>query len=179
MKYFADSIQIKTFFLLRCIIVVLLGFYCSNSLDAGQRRHVRHRPIKADVTTKKISRNAVPSSVLQSFQKEYPGAKITGQLKETREGIVYYEIESIDSTIKRNILFQEDGTIVEIQEPIAEADLPKIVHDGVTEKYPNAVIQSADIVKRDHHVEYEMTLRIGKQKNEVVVNSAGKIFKIR
>lgn len=163
---------------LLCIVSVCIIFFIVNE-SAGGQKHRRLRAIKADVSEKKIPRSAVPEAVLDSFKTHYPTAIIKGQLKETREKIVYFEIESTDSMKERDVLFEKDGSIVEVEESMDIKDLPSALHDSVLAKYPNAVIKSVESVKRDKHVEYELTIAIGKKKIEAVVNSAGKVFETK
>lgn len=144
----------------------------------AQRRHHR-RAVKADVSEKKITKKAIPPEVLKAFEEKYPTAVITGQIRQVRERIPFYEIQSTDSAITRDVLFQEDGTIVEIGESIDESDLPQAVRDGLKDKYPSASVEAVDRVSRGPHVEYEITLTIGKKKVDVVANTAGKVFQVR
>ncbi|HEV8538159.1 MAG TPA: hypothetical protein VGR15_04455 [Bacteroidota bacterium] len=161
----------------RCLLVGALMLSCVWQSGSYQRRH-RLRSIKADVSAVKISKKLVPTEVLRAFGQKYPTATITGQLKEKREGIVYYEIESIDSSRHRDVLFQADGTLVEVSETISLDDLPQFVRDSVTTKYRDVTILSAERSTRDSHIEYELVLGSGKKRTEVVVNAAGKVFKI-
>ena len=162
----------------RWIVVILLTACLVLQLSGSQKRR-RLRSIKADVVEKKISKKTLPVEVLKSFEEKYPGATIKGQLKETSEGIVYYEIESVDSSRVRNVLFKPDGTVVEVEESTPLDRLPQFVRDSVKVKYPDAMIISAESVMRDLHVEYELVLGAGKKKFEVIVSPSGKVFKIK
>ncbi len=145
--------------------------------DAQRRRH--RRAVKADVSEKKIPKKAIPPDVLKSFEEKYPTAVITGQIRQVRERIPFYEIQSTDRAITRDVLFQEDGSIVEIGESINESDLPQTVRDGLKDKYPSASVEEVERVTRGPHVECEITMTVGKRKVEVVANTAGKVFQIR
>lgn len=52
---------------------------------------------------KKFTAKDLPAAVVMSFQKTYPKAKITGVDVEKRDTIFYYEIESTDGTVKRDL----------------------------------------------------------------------------
>jgi hypothetical protein len=164
--------------LLRWIVILILAMTFVLPSYGGQKRR-RLRSIKADVTEKKITKKALPAEVLKSFEEKYPTATIKGQLKETSEGSVYYEIESIDSSRARNVLFKPDGTIVEIEESTPPERVPQFVQDSVKVKYPDAKIISAESVTRDNHAEYELVIGVGKKTFEVIVSPSGKIFKIK
>ena len=167
-------------------MVTVVRILCTGALLAAfilpslshQRRH-RLRSIKADVSAKKISRQSLPAEVLSAFKEKYSTATISGQLREKREGVVYYEIESVDSAKHRDVLFLEDGTIVEIAESISPGELPSFVRDSVGTKYPDVPIVSAERSTRNSHVEYELELKLGRKTIAVIVNPNGKIFKLR
>lgn len=163
---------------LKYLLIVFVGvFFIVGGLEAQGRHH--RRVVKADVTQKKISKKAIPSAVLSAFQEKFPTASITGQIKEIRERIPFYEIQSTDSGKTHDVLFQEDGTIVEIAESIDTTRLPQKIKDGLRDKYPVAEIESAECVTRGSHVEYEIILKAGRKKLEVIANTAGKIFQLR
>ena len=170
--------QLGSSALWRCIIILLLALSFVLPSSGGQKRR-RLRSIRADVTEKRITKKALPAEVLKSFEEKYPTATIKGQLKETSDGSVYYEIESIDSSRTRNVLFKPDGTIVEIGESTPPERIPQFVQDSVKVKYPDAKIISAESVTRDNHAEYELVLGVGKKTLEVIVSPSGKIFKIK
>ena len=159
-------------------ILLLLTLLATPPPADAQRRHHR-RAVKADVSQKKISKKAIPQAVLNAFQQKYPTATITGQIREVRERIPFYEIQSTDSVGTRDVLFTEDGTMVEVGESIDESDLPQKVRDGLNEKYPSAVVETVESVTRGPHVEYEISLKVGSKKIEVIANTAGKVFQVR
>ncbi|HTK82795.1 MAG TPA: PepSY-like domain-containing protein [Bacteroidota bacterium] len=163
----------------KVLFVLVLALSVAGAADAAQHKKKRRlRSIRADVTEKKISRKALPAEVLKSFEEHYPTATIKAQTKETSEGNVYYEIESVDSSKNRNVLFKPDGSIVEVEVSIPVGSIPRFVRDGVKDKYPDARIVSAESVTRDSHAEYELVLGIGSRTIEVVVSPSGKVFKI-
>ena len=73
---------------------------------------------------KKINEKDVPNAVLNSFHKAYPKAEIKGLSTEMEKGKKYYEIESVDGSIRRDLLFTPAGKIAEIEETIPSSELP-------------------------------------------------------
>ncbi len=65
---------------------------------------------------KKIDKNDLPKAVLNAFQKRYPNAAIKGTSIEKENGKTYYEIESIDGTRRRDLLYTKSGKVAEIEE---------------------------------------------------------------
>src|SRR5258706_11136364 len=98
-------------YIVRLSVVFILAFLIIVPSEAGKRRR-RLRAIKANVTEQKISKKAVPAEELQSFGEHYPNATIKGQTKAKSEGVVYYEIESMDGPGTRTVSFKPDGTVV-------------------------------------------------------------------
>jgi hypothetical protein len=128
---------------------------------------------------KMISKKNLPAPVLQAFEKQHPAAAVKAVRKDVRKEGTFYEIETVDSARSRHFLYQSDGTLTEVEEEIQPADLPRIVLDGLRAKYPSALIRLAERSTRGDHVEYELTITVGRRTMNVVVNAAGKLFKVR
>ncbi len=128
---------------------------------------------------KKIPKSKLPAAVLQTFQQHFPTAVIKNQTVETTDGKSIYEIESIDSSRSRDVTFQADGTIVEVEQSLSENEIPQQVRDSLHAKYPNGTVQRVESSARGSHVEYEIALKNGSKRFTVIVNSAGKIFKVK
>jgi len=158
-----------------CLAMFLI---VASTLSAHAAQHRRHhlRTIKADVSEKKIKFSEVPRVVVNSFQEHFPNTTIKGQRRQVREKVVYYVLEGEDSLKDRSVLFETDGTVVEVQESMEISAIPPALHDSVVAKYPSAVFRSAESITRDRHVEYDILMDVGKRKLEVIVNSAGKVF---
>jgi hypothetical protein len=121
-----------------------------------------------------ISRKEVPSAVLASFDKAYPTAKVLEWEKEIHSGKLYYEAETVDGKVPRNILYSPDGTIAQTVEKIAATDIPPAVGQGLKRELPNAAIRSAQKVTNGQAVEYALELKGGNQK-KVVMRADGTI----
>ena len=97
---------------------------------------------------------------------KYPNAKIIGTAKETEKGITYFEIESKDSNMRRDLLYTKEGKVVEIEEELSAENIPSFVKAAVEEKFKD--------------VEYkrgEKNVRNNVTKYEVVCDVKGKILK--
>ena len=98
-----------------------------------------------------------------------------GQEKEN--GTTYYEIESVDGKTKRDLLYTVDGKLAEIEEAISMKDLPPEVKGAFDKEFPKAKVEKAEKTIRDQDVTYELHVKVGKIKKEVVIDSTGKILK--
>ncbi len=136
--------------------------------------------LSAQVTSakdKKISKKQLPAAVLSAFQTAYPNATIKGQSIETEKGKKFYEIESVDGKINRDLLYTAEGKVYEIEETVAAESLPAEVKSTLTKEYPTGKIVKAERVTHDTSVTYEIRLKIGKKKTGVTLDLQGKIVK--
>jgi hypothetical protein len=132
---------------------------------------------KEEGAEKKIPKKDVPTAVMLAFQKAYPKAQIVGTSRETEDSTFYFEIESRDGKVKRDLLYKADGTVKEIEESVTNAELPAAIREAIAKEYPKGVIQKGEKTTRDNVVEYELIVKNGKDKMEVVLNETGKIVK--
>lgn len=121
-----------------------------------------------------IKRKDVPPVVLSAFGKAYSGAKVLEWEKEIHGGKLFYEAETVDGKVSRNILYSPDGSVAQVEQKIAVGDIPPAVVEAVKRKYPNASIHNAHKVTHADVVEYGLSLN-GGEKKKVVVNADGTI----
>ena len=121
-----------------------------------------------------IARKDVPPAVLASLEKAYPSAKVLEWEKEIHGGKLYYEAETVDGKVPRNILYSPDGTVVQIEEKIAADEIPTAVADAAKRQYPNATIRSAHKIIHGDTLEYALALTGGKQR-KVAMHADGTI----
>jgi hypothetical protein len=132
---------------------------------------------KEEGTEKKIAKKDVPAAVMSAFQEAYPKAQVVGTNQETEDSTTYFEIESRDGKVKRDLLYKADGTVKEIEESVAKADLPAAITEAVAKEYPKGMIHKGEKTTRDNVVEYELVVKNGKDEMEIVLDQTGKIVK--
>ena len=126
---------------------------------------------------RKLKKQQVPAAVLAAFQSAYPNATVRGYGKEIENGKVYYEVESIESKTTRDVLYNPDGTVAEIEEGIAVGDLPAEASAALHSKFPKAVITSAEKITRGDVTEYEAHAKLGKRRVSMEFDANGKPLK--
>ena len=124
-----------------------------------------------------IRKKDVPKAVLQAFQKSYPNATIRGTAKEREHGVTYYEIESIDGMMHRDLLYKKNGTVAEIEEGIEPGSLPAGVKAALSKAYPDYKVTKAERTTHGSVTDIEVLIRTGKNRREIVFDSKGKIRK--
>src|SRR3954465_14864495 len=85
---------------------------------------------------KKAAPPKAPQAVLDAFRKQYPNATIKSVSSEKEGGRTVYEVESMDGTQRRDLMYEADGKVISTEELIPNAQIPKAVSDALAAKYP-------------------------------------------
>ncbi len=117
----------------------------------------------------------LPPAIGAAFKKAYPNATIKNVSKETEDGVQQYEVESVDGGRTRDLMYLANGTVMEVEEEVARADLPPAVVAAVAARYPKATTTRRErvTITKGHVVEYELGLT-GATVKEVVLTPGGK-----
>jgi Putative beta-lactamase-inhibitor-like, PepSY-like len=117
----------------------------------------------------------VPAAVDAAFKKAYPKATITNVETETADSGTVYQIESTENGRARIVNYKPDGSIVNMQEELTEAEFPPAVAAAIKKRYPNAtIIERVKLtVPKDSVVHYEAHLT-GVAVDEVLLTKDGK-----
>ena len=119
----------------------------------------------------------LPAAVLDAFKTAYPKAVIKGTSKEKEKGVTYYEVESIDGTLSRDLLYTADGKAAEIEEAVAPESLPAAVQQALTKAYPGCNILKAEALTKGTQKMFELRIRVNDKKQGVTIDPSGKIIK--
>ena len=144
-------------------------------LAVAQTAAQASKPAPMPVPTAKAAAPAakLPPAILIAFQQAYPKATIKNVLKETAGGKTVYEVESVDKGLTRDLNYNPDGTVIDIEEEVAGADIPAAVSDAVKKMYPKATVTKAEKMTTGQVVTYELTLK-GAPKPTVELTPDGK-----
>jgi hypothetical protein len=113
---------------------------------------------------------------LNAFRTAYPKAVIKGASKETEKGVTYYEIESVDGKMNRDLLYTADGKAVEVEESIAPGALPPAVLQALAKAYPGYKILKAEDLLKDGKKLFELQIQVHDKKLAVTIEPGGKIL---
>ena len=133
--------------------------------------------LSASAQETKISEKDVPQAVIAAFKSAYPNATVRGYAKEKEHGKLFYEIESKDGATMRDLLYNPDGTVAEIEETVAVTDLPAEAQQAIKSKYPKAVVTKAEKVTEGDKIKYEVSARSGKKRISLSFDADGKLLK--
>jgi len=119
----------------------------------------------------------LPAAVLNAFKTAYPKAVIKGTSKETEKGVTYYEVESVDGKLNRDLLYTADGKAAEIEEAVAPESLPVAVQQALTKAYPGCKILKAEAMTKGTEKMFELQIQVNNKKQGVTIDPSGKIIK--
>jgi len=119
---------------------------------------------------KKIKRADLPPAVEQS-----QGATIRGFSREKENGQTFYEAELMVNGHSKDVLMDEGGAVVEVEEQIPTESLSPAVRDGLQAKAGNSkLVKVETLTKKGKLVAYEARVLTNGKKSEVQVGPDGK-----
>jgi hypothetical protein len=125
----------------------------------------------------KIKEKDLPPAVSKAFQTGYPSAKIVGTAKEVEKGVTYFEVESRDGKIRRDLLYTETGKVAEIEEALSAESIPSFVKSSIEKKFKDVEYKKGEKNVRNSTTKYEVVIEASEVKYEVVCDAKGKIIK--
>ena len=125
--------------------------------------------------SQKTARQKAPQAVMDAFKRQYPNATIKSVSSEKEGGKTVYEIESMDGSQRRDLMYDANGTVLSSEELIPNVQVPKAVTDALAAKYPNAPIVSAEKLTDKDGMRYEIVLKVSGKNKSVEVDPSGKI----
>lgn len=124
---------------------------------------------------KKIQRSGLPPAVENTVAAESKGAVIRGFSMEKENGQTYYEAALTVSGHSRDVLIDQSGAIVEVEEGVPFESLSASVKEGLQAKAGKGkIVKVESITKHNRLVAYEAKVLTGTKKSEVQVGPDGK-----
>jgi hypothetical protein len=143
------------------IALTITAIFLAASFAAAQERQVK--------------RKDVPIAVLNAFKASYPAATIKGYAREKEDGKTFYEIASMEGATGRDVLYNPDGSVAEVEETIALNDLPAAIQEAIRKGHPRAVIVKAEKTVQGDTVSYEVIARQGRKRFELEFDVDGNL----
>ncbi len=144
--------------------IVILGFLAATLFS-----------VPAAAQEKKIKESEIPPAVKKAMDQQSEGAKVQGYSQEKEKGKTYYEAELLVSGHSKDMLFDRDGQLVEVEEQVEIDRLPAEVKSGLETKAGKGHITKVEsITKHGKLTAYEAQVKTGVKKSEVQVGPDGK-----
>jgi hypothetical protein len=122
----------------------------------------------------KVQFKDLPPAVQKTAkEQERNGAVVRGYNKEIENGKTFFEAETRVNGKNRDILMDESGTVVEVEQQIEIVSVSPAVMQGLEREAAGATILHVESVTKGSNVSYEATIQRNGKKKEVAVNSDG------
>lgn len=126
-----------------------------------------------DTETKVQFKNLPPAVQAAAKQQERNGVAVRGYNKETENGKIFYEVETLVNGKTRDILLDEAGGVVEVEQQVAISNVPAPAVEGLKKQAAGANITHVESVTKGDNVTYEAVILKNGKKKEIAVRSDG------
>jgi hypothetical protein len=130
---------------------------------------------KAEAKPAVLDLKVLPDAVLAAFKAAYPKAEIKGASKEVENGVTQFEVESVDGTLNRDLIYAADGKVIEMEITTVPENLPEPVKATLAKDYPGAKVLKAEILTKGDVKQFELSLQLKDKKTGVTIDPTGKI----
>ncbi len=120
---------------------------------------------------------SLPPAIKGVFDKTYPGATISAVTQERDGSRAAFRVDSVQNGKRRVVLYDANGSVIELAEQVEEKDLPAPVAAAM-HSHPRAIYGSGMKVTRGGNVEYRLTVR-GTRKTAMVAKPDGTVVSFR
>jgi len=122
---------------------------------------------------KVIALAQLPTSVRKAADEHLQGGVIKAASKEIEKGQTLYEVETVRAGHTRDLLFDESGQLVSVEEEMALDAVPAPVRATLGS---HGTILKVESVTKGSTVTYEGVVRRGGKRSELAVDSEGKLI---
>ena len=120
---------------------------------------------------------SVPPAVLKAFQQAYPGATISAASPQRDAERTAFRFDSLDKGRRRVVLYDLNGTVLEVSEQVDEKELPPPVAAAIR-AHRRAIYVMGLRVTRGRDVEYHVTVR-GSRRTAMVAKPDGTVVSFK
>jgi uncharacterized membrane protein YkoI len=146
-----------------CLSGLLLGFGLVQAQEQKQEQEQR------------VQLKDLPAAVQKTAREQSKGAKILGYSKEIEEDKTYYEVEMMVKGRGKDVLIDESGIVVEVEEQVTLASLPPAVKSEIVKQAGKGkILKVESVTKSDKLVFYEAHVKTAGKISEIKVDPDGK-----
>lgn len=121
-----------------------------------------------------VRRTDLPAAVQHTVTARSAGAVVKGFTRETEHGQTFYEAEMTVNGRSRDLLMDQQGKVVEIEEEVAVDSLPAAVRSALRARAEGGTIERVESLTRQGRlVAYEAVVKTGARRREIQVGPAG------
>ena len=123
---------------------------------------------------KRITRSELPAAVEKSVVKQSRGATVRGFSQEKEDGKTFYEAELLVNGHTEDVLMDEAGNVVEVEEQVALDSVSPSARSALQSKAATGkIVKVESLTKKGKLVAYEAQVRTNGKKSEIQVGPQG------
>jgi uncharacterized protein YxeA len=127
---------------------------------------------------KKLSKADIPPAVQATVDEQSHGATVTGFTSERKKGKKTYEASMMVNGHTKDVIIDESGKVVEVEEEVSFSDLPRAVQDGLKAEAGAKEIKKVESLTKDGKlVAYEAVVQKMARHFEIQVGPDGSKLK--
>lgn len=123
----------------------------------------------------RVQMKDLPAPVQKTVQEQTKTAKLRGLSKEVENGKTFYEAETTVNGKSRDILMDQTGAIVEVEDAVTLASIPEAAQKALQGRAGSGKILSVESITKGSIVSYEAVIQKNGKKSEVAVSADGTI----
>jgi uncharacterized membrane protein YkoI len=158
-------------------IKVLVGLFLSLCLLCFGVAGAQEKGEKAEKGEKpeaKLKVKDLPPAVQKTVEEQSKGATMKGLSKEVENGKTQYELELMVKGHTKDMIIDESGTVLEVEESVSLASLPAAAKAGVLKGAGKGKILRVEALSKGGTLSvYEVQVQHGTKKSEFQVNPDG------
>ena len=122
---------------------------------------------------KKIQMTDLPPAVRQAVQEQTKGAQIKGMSMEKENGRMEYEVETVLDSKSRDLTFDANGTLIEVEQEVGIESLPAAARAAIEKRSVGGKIVKVETVTRGSVTTYEAQYTKAGHSHEIGVKADG------
>jgi hypothetical protein len=118
--------------------------------------------------------NTLPAAVLRQAKIEARDATIRGCVKDKENGKLTYEVETLKGGKSTDILLDDSGSVLELEQQVEVASLPPAVSDAIAKAANGGKVGKVESVTRGGAIaSYETTITTKGRRREIAFSPQG------
>ena len=122
---------------------------------------------------KRVKMKDLPLAVQKAVQAQTKGIEVKGLSKEVESGKTFYEVETLVNGRGRDLLFDTNGTVVEVEEEVTLNGIPARAKAAIEKEAAGGEIKKVEMLTKGQSISYEAAIIKGGKKFEVEVKADG------
>ena len=118
--------------------------------------------------------NTLPAAVLRQAKIEAQDATVRGCVKDKENGKLTYEVETLKGGKSRDILLDDSGSVLELEQQVETSSLPPAVSEAIAKAAHGGKVGKVESVTRGGAIaSYETTITTKGRRREIAFSPQG------